>query len=51
MLRLPTIESFNRYALPEVPRLDLYHRQNKSLLGLESEKGWVMGIDPKHFGP
>ena len=37
--------------LPTVPQIDLYHRQNKSLLGLEPEKGWVMKIDPINFGP
>ena len=32
--------------LPTVPRVDLYHRQNVSLLQMEPEKGWVMEIDP-----
>ncbi len=32
--------------LPTVPRVDLYHRQNVSLLQMESEKGWVTEIDP-----
>jgi len=37
--------------LPTVPRVDLYHRQNVSLLRVEPEKEWIMEKDPKKFGP